>query len=280
MTDKPVVIYHSPCPDGFTAAWAIWLIHPEAEFVQGVYGHPPIDVTDRDVIMVDFSYKRDVTMKLIQAARSTLILDHHKTAEAELAGLDVATFDMNKSGARLAWDHFHPGIEAPTLVKYVEDRDLWRFSLKDSEDINSYIMSWPYDFEVWNKTATELAEGSLDSRIGLIHVALKGAAINRKQTRDIEEIIGVCKHRAVIGGHEVWCANLPYTMASQGCNLMAEGEPFAASYYCRGDGKYVYSLRSHEGGADVSEIAKSYGGGGHKHAAGFEMHTRYDVEKN
>lgn len=32
-----------------------------------------------------------------------------------------------------------------------------------------------------------------------------------------------------------------------------------------------YSLRSREGGVDVSEIAKQFGGGGHKHAAGFRL---------
>jgi nanoRNase/pAp phosphatase (c-di-AMP/oligoRNAs hydrolase) len=33
----------------------------------------------------------------------------------------------------------------------------------------------------------------------------------------------------------------------------------------------IFSLRSTEEGLDVSEIAKLYGGGGHKHAAGFKV---------
>jgi nanoRNase/pAp phosphatase (c-di-AMP/oligoRNAs hydrolase) len=33
----------------------------------------------------------------------------------------------------------------------------------------------------------------------------------------------------------------------------------------------VYSLRSKEGGEDVSIIAAKFGGGGHKHAAGFSV---------
>ena len=28
----PLVIYHSNCQDGFTAAWAIWKVHPDWEF--------------------------------------------------------------------------------------------------------------------------------------------------------------------------------------------------------------------------------------------------------
>ena len=39
---------------------------------------------------------------------------------------------------------------------------------------------------------------------------------------------------------------------------MAQGEPFAACYYGKEDGR-VFSLRSTEDGLDVSEIAKAYG---------------------
>jgi nanoRNase/pAp phosphatase (c-di-AMP/oligoRNAs hydrolase) len=49
---------------------------------------------------------------------------------------------------------------------------------------------------------------------------------------------------------------------------MSEGEPFAATYYDSPRGR-VFSLRSQEGGEDVSKIAVLYGGGGHQHAAGF-----------
>jgi hypothetical protein len=35
--------------------------------------------------------------------------------------------------------------------------------------------------------------------------------------------------------------------------------------------KHVFSLRSSANGLDVSEIARSFGGGGHRHAAGFRL---------
>ena len=80
----------------------------------------------------------------------------------------------------------------------------------------------------------------------------------------------------VIGGQLVPVANLPYTLTSDAGHLMCvephEGSlaPFAACYWDPPDGR-VFSLRSAEGGYDVSEIAKAYGGGGHKNAAGFTM---------
>lgn len=44
--------------------------------------------------------------------------------------------------------------------------------------------------------------------------------------------------------------------------------PFSASYCDRGDGKRSYSLRS-LGDFDVSAVARMFGGGGHRNAAGF-----------
>ena len=44
------------------------------------------------------------------------------------------------------------------------------------------------------------------------------------------------------------------------------------SWFRHRDGNYIYSLRSRaDSGIDVSAIAKKYGGGGHKNAAGFKL---------
>lgn len=281
MSNRPLVIYHSPCLDGATAAWAYWITNPDAEFHPGVYGQAPPDVTGRDVILLDFSYKLPVMQAMVKKAKSILILDHHKTAESDLASLwnesrctdDVTCiFDMSKSGARLAWEHFYPGIEAPTLVKYVEDRDLGRIWSKEgsqlihSRAINAALFSYPPTFT----TLTELAE-RMAHNAGFTTLAKEGYAIERKQQKDVIELIGLLKHRRVIGGTEVWCANLPYTLASDAANLLAEGEPFGATYFIDAEGYAVFSLRSTEDGVDVSAIAKSYGGGGHAKAAGFRV---------
>jgi nanoRNase/pAp phosphatase (c-di-AMP/oligoRNAs hydrolase) len=52
---------------------------------------------------------------------------------------------------------------------------------------------------------------------------------------------------------------------------LADGHPFAASWFQRTDGKFVYSLRVRDGDFDVSEFAKQFGGGGHAKAAGFTV---------
>lgn len=278
---KPLCIYHGNCADGFGAAWAVrhWAKRHEelVEFHPGVYQAPPPDVADRDVLMVDFSYKIDVLRELASKARSLLILDHHKSAAEDLAsipayrsgdwaqtrecGHPVALFDMDRSGAGLTWDFFFPNEKRPALIDHIEDRDLWRFNLEGTREIQAAVFSYPYDFEVWDKLMLEIDVQSLRS---------DGAAIERKHFKDIREFIEAAGTRMAIAGHDVPALNAPYFWSSDAGHIMAKDEPFAACYWDTPDGR-VFSLRSAEDGLDVSEIAKAYGGGGHKHAAGFSV---------
>jgi oligoribonuclease NrnB/cAMP/cGMP phosphodiesterase (DHH superfamily) len=274
-----ICIYHGKCADGFTAAWAVRTALEDIEFYPGVYQEPPPDVTGRDVIIVDFSYKRPVLEEMVRVARSIVILDHHKTAAEDLAGFEAppsgpydprnpptgifALFDMDRSGAGLAWDYFHSNALRRRLINYVEDRDLWRFDLRGSREVSAYIFSHDYSFENWDQIDAQL-EGCLDHAINV------GAAIERKHHKDVSELVGVCKRRLKIGGIEVWAASLPYTLTSDAGHLMAKGEPFAACYWDTPAGR-VFSLRSTDEGADVSVIARQYGGGGHRNASGFKV---------
>ena len=111
MSDKLVCIWHGNCQDGFGAAWAVRhaLGEDNVEFYPGVYQEAPPDVAGRDVMIVDFSYKRPVIDAMAEVARSIVIFDHHKSAAEDLAGLPLpgvpqmakvaAVFDMERSGA-------------------------------------------------------------------------------------------------------------------------------------------------------------------------------------
>lgn len=268
---QKLCIYHGGCFDGFTAAWAVWrACGDEYEYVEGVYGREPPEVAGRHVLIVDFSYKRPVIDAMRRVAASIKILDHHKTAAEDLIGgwdegeglcpIEIV-FDMNRSGAGIAWDVFHPGLERPALVDHVEDRDLWRFALPRTRHIHAGLSQYAFDFEAWNTASIDCVFGDLASQ---------GEAIDRKHLRDINTLLPIVKRRMFIGGYKVWVANLPMTMTSDAGNIMSRGEPFAACYWDTPEGR-VFSLRSSEGGVDVSEIAKRYGGGGHKNAAGFTL---------
>lgn len=264
---KPLVIYHSNCADGFGAAW-VFKRHSgmDLDFHPGVYSEAPPDVAGRDVYLVDFSYKRDVVKRMAESAARIVLIDHHKTAAEDLLPLiedDTirALVDMEHSGAMLAWKFFYNTTEnAPQLLRHIEDRDLWRFALPMTREIQSNLFSHPYDFEVWDELM------AMDPQ----RLAAEGAAISRKHMKDVHELLGATKHRRIIGGFNVPAANLPYLYASDAAHIMAgNGEFFAACYFDTPTHR-VYSLRGN-GAVDVSDIAKAYGGGGHPNAAGFKV---------
>lgn len=267
---KPFCIYHGNCADGFGAAWVVckYFGDGRVDFHAGVYQELLPDVTDRDVVMVDFSYKLEPMRNIIKAAHTVLVIDHHKTALEVIEKLvDVPLntkfsyyFDLERSGAGLTWDYYFNGQPRPALIDHIEDRDLWKFALPGTREIQASVSSYPYDFEVWDNLMAMPVES----------LQAEGVAIERKHFKDINELVRVTKRRMKIGGHIVPVANLPYTLTSDAGNMMAVGQPFAACYMDTPDGR-VFSLRSRPEGLDVSEIAKQYGGGGHKNAAGFRV---------
>lgn len=277
MMSKPLCIWHKGCLDGFAAAWVVRKFFGDGnvDFFAGVYQADPPDVTGRDVIMVDFSYKRPILDEMAKACAAMLILDHHKSAAEDLSHLPppafnyppippvakvTAIFDMNRSGATITWDAFFAGQPRPRLIDHIQDRDLWLFKLEGTREINAALFSYPFEFETWDRMMAD----------DMTNMTIEGMAIDRQHLKDVASLVKSASRTLMIGGYAVPGLNAPYMMASDAGNQMAQGERFAATYQDFPDGR-VFSLRSAEDGIDVSEIAKQYGGGGHKHAAGFKV---------
>jgi uncharacterized protein len=288
----PVVIYHGGnCLDGFGSAYAAWryfLMHSttsrvpsapplngtEPLFVAANHGEAPPDCRDRDVFILDFSYKRPVLGELCKTARRVVILDHHISAQEDLAGLDQVhdnlevVFDMTRSGAAITWEYFHQE-PLPHLLACVQDRDLWQFRIADSQHINSALASYPFDFAQWHQWA--LRGEALQDLIQ------EGRAINRYR----DQMIALHADRAVIGeiaGYSVPIVNCPVAIVSELVGQLARDYPFAAGYTDKGC-KRGWSLRSTAQGLNVADIAVRFGGGGHPRAAGFATAIPGDLLK-
>jgi hypothetical protein len=313
---KPdIVAYHFPCADGFTAAWAV---HQQfggdgITYLPQTYGKPAPDFTGKNVVVVDFSYPLHVLARLAATAKSILILDHHKTARDDMAGLPLAAttwdkhiklatghgyggatdrsammfrnvgvlFDMERSGAGLAWDYFcgKPNSFVPPIVRYAQDRDLWRFKLPHSRQISSWMFSHPYDFDTWTKL-----DQTLSSLGGLNQAVLEGEAIERKHMKDVSEILAETRRPMVLDGQLVEAANMPYTMASDGAGKLAETSLFGATYFDDSNGVRTFSLRARPGVYDVGQAAQRIAarlgttGGGHAPSAGFKAPAGWEGE--
>lgn len=264
-----LLIYHGDdCNDGFCCALQAELIWPEIQTLPARYGDHPPDVTGRRVIIADFSYPRDVLLEMHSKAAELIVLDHHKTAQANCEGLDFCMFDMDRCGSRMFFDRFVAFAQPQLLrlfdfINYIQDRDLWKNELHRTDDFTARLLIEPKTFPDWH-FAVQLFNKDRDRFLN------EGEIINRLLQRQIE----LSKTKAwtiSLSGYEVPCVcNSNRMIASTLLHDLCQRKPFAASFHLEKD-QVVVSLRSSEQGVDVSEIAKGFGGGGHKPAAGFSV---------
>lgn len=262
---KPLIIYHSNCPDGTGAALAAYLKFGEgAEYLPKKFGDPPplpADLFERDVYILDFSYPREMLIGMALAANSLRIIDHHKTAAADLEGFPGATFDMDHSGAVLAWRHFFPDQEIPEMLLYIEDRDLWRWTLPHSREISAALHAFGLDFRKWVQFAKCWQSHKAD-------LAQGGRAILMARD-EMTLVMAETAERVRLGGFEAMAANAT-VLFSEVPNLLAQRfPPLGIAWHWDGVSQlYRVSLRS-VGEFDVSRLAREFGGGGHRNSAGF-----------
>jgi oligoribonuclease NrnB/cAMP/cGMP phosphodiesterase (DHH superfamily) len=272
------VLYHKSCPDGFAAALAAWkslgtndAYSDPVHYIPVQYGDPIPDMADEsDVFILDFSYDRSTILGLCERMAAVVVIDHHKTAEADLTGLAhpklQLIFDRNQSGAVLSWVYFHgTGVPVPTLFKYVQDRDLWTWKLGMSREFSARISVEPYEFEVWSELTHRLNDDDYFSEfVG------QGVQLLKQKNKYILSLADT-HHFITIADHRVPFVNSPIFQSEIGerlCELHPDA-PFAAIYFESEIGVEIWSLRS-KNGFDVSAVAKLYGGGGHAAAAGFK----------
>lgn len=275
---KTLILYHAACPDGLAAAWVArrYFGKDQVECIPVFHGKEPPDVTDRAVYMLDFAYKPEVMEELRAKAFALVVIDHHVTARDDLAGQPNCYFDMNHSGCVLAWKFFFQGEDAaeeepvPLFLQYVEDRDLFRNVLPDTEEIAAARWSYPQTFETLDEL---IPESSYEQSRVMRQLAVDGVALLRGQRVKIEEMADNAQFFD-IGGYVVPVVNASIYFSDVAAELYKRypSYPFAAYYFDRGDGIRQWGLfNPNDSEFDVSTIARLFGGGGHRHAAGFQQ---------
>jgi oligoribonuclease NrnB/cAMP/cGMP phosphodiesterase (DHH superfamily) len=302
---KPLVIYHAHCTDGFGAAFAAWMkLGDDAEYLPMSYEQSfevvDADVNGRDVYIIDFSFPRETMDALLATAGHVVWLDHHKTAFEMWTGGSMARheelhdaghyllLDNDKSGAMLAWEYFHPGFNVPHLIQRIDDRDRWVFQYDDSKALHAGLAAMqPWTFERW----LPLLDGG-----SYYNTVTRGEAILTAQDANVERMAQQamkCKIRATTpaNGPDIaehvppsWsdgyirdfdglAVNAPIHQSELGHVLAVKSGTYGLVWRLAADGAVACSIRSN-GDYDVSAIAKAFGGGGHRNAAGFQTNIQ------
>lgn len=271
---RPLVIYHGKnCPDGFASALAAWLYFgPKAEYLGLDHGDTRSvadlpDVADRAIYILDFSFSADIMHAIEQRAAKLVMLDHHKSAAEKLSGFacrcGVVHFDMQKSGARLAWEFFLPDRPVPDLVRFIEDRDIWVWQYPQSPGFLAALDMEPFEFARW----AELAAFSPEQTD---HFMARGQAMDEKFSKLAADIAEGAQP-VVFNGQHGLMVNAPGVFHSLiGDLLSKQCGTFALMWTAGKEGVIKVGLRSQRD-FDCIALAESLGGGGHAQACGFKM---------
>jgi hypothetical protein len=270
-----VCLYHAGCPDGFGAAWAVWRAWGDhARYIPRGHEEPLRcrDLEGDQVVFVDIAPPLEALWRLAECAAQIIILDHHVSARDRFEsdpGLcnafqregHIVHFDLDHSGAILAWRHFHLDAEIPQILRYVEDQDLWRWKLPHSEEVNAAIGSHPRSFEVWDRLAATTIE----------QLAAEGVPIVRTQRIEVEQALHHA-HPVSLGQIRVEAVDSRTHRSRIGHELASRaryGTPCGVVYRLTGTqvDVSIYSVDDF----DVSKLAARFGGGGHRNASGFSV---------
>jgi len=274
-----ILIYHDCCIDSFGCVVAAEYYlrsqnsDQKIEYVPGKYDRDlDIDVAGKNILLCDISYKKDKMIELTQKAKNVLVLDHHKTAVAELSHMNQSNkvFDMGHSGAYITWVYFNGLNNIPLLIKYIQDTDIWLKKMEFTNEIHAYLSSIEKEMPGYYEL---LDEDVLMSKVSI------GESILKQQDIDITKFLKNSYTKSI----KIKDKN--YVMSVSECPVYKYKSELGSrmiSYHRECDFAMIYnfdeennktciSLRSENSRADVSEIAALYGGGGHRNASGISF---------
>lgn len=283
-----IVYYHGHCQDGLMSAAVLNNYFAErgeeATFIDAHYGKTTPSFEDLkgvQVYVVDFTFPLQDMLDIAAVADKVIWLDHHKTQQETYAALKDdgrfnIVFDMERSGCGITWDYLYPEESRPPFVAYAEDHDLWTFKLPAAREVNAWLRTQEMTLNDYSYLVRK-DEHDLD----WMNVKNLGKTILETQRAMYADI---CNR-----GHWVQCqfltksldTKIPGAETTVGTSEVGEmlyelypDAPFSLTYHQQDNYAWKYSLRSHkERGVDVSVLAKTYGGGGHKNAAGFILRS-------
>lgn len=285
-----ICFYHHPCSDGMASNW---VVNKYCDTVESIGMKPQFNIDsgmmglckDINIICVDIIPSKDSLQKLDGHCKTLTILDHHKTNKEILEELNweksqlIKVFDMERAGCQITWDYLFPKIERPWFIDYIGDRDLWKWELPDSKEINTGMFEMKINSIDKFNELYQMKKNDIYPKMKSI-----GEEKIKMNNKIIEKCIrmSVYCHLLLPNGNKllVILGNPPTDLRSDYGNQSLLGEPnfnyekinvsasWHLDFYSQ---EWWISLRSLTPNNDVSAIAKQFGGGGHPCASGFTI---------
>ena len=228
-----------------------------------LYGYDKLYIVDcaLDINLMNTLFENDYKENLIW-------IDHHKTNIMSVNS-SIYGYRLVDDGAAclLTWEYFFSKNQIPNVVICVSDRDTWKF--KYGDETRGYT-EWlelqdnnPSNINLWKKLI------DIDDNDNYRYID-EGLIIYNARIKLIKNDIDMLAYESEIDGKKCLKMNYSsiYSVSDAGNIMLDKGYDIAWIWHEMKDGKIYNSLRG-SGKYDVSDIAKKYGGGGHKKASGF-----------
>lgn len=277
-----IAVVHSPCMDGLASAMVIQEALPQVdEVVFCAYGQQQLELkAEPGMLFCDFTPARERAAEFVAAG--AIVLDHHVHARDIVEAFGERgrfSDEPGVSGAVLAFLHLWDGEnldpkrsqEVGEFARLVGIRDTWQKGSPDWEralELHAVLEAFPR--EVW------LEDGAIQVAMKGLRQGLGKSLIERKAEtiREIVESRLVKHYTRTHAGDQRWALSCvrPELTSDLAEAARAAGVDVLVNLSLtveQGQPKYLVSLRSDKEGLDVGALAKRFGGGGHRAAAGF-----------
>ena len=269
--------YHSSDLDGHCSGAIVKMKYPECDMRGINYGQefPWNDILPNEkVFMVDFGLQPFEDMEKLNGVCKLHWIDHHKTVldEAHKRGFLASggqSLKIGLAGCELTWEYLHEDKESPLAVYLLGRYDVWDHSdervLPFQYGVRQIQDTFPDNIDFWSKLFNyrEYVESLIKTgEVLLSYEHTQNAKFCKAYAFETE-----------LNGMKAICANRGFCNSKLFDSVYDPTKHCMMIAFCRlkpPAGKWIVSLYSTRDDIDCGTIAKSFGGGGHKGAAGFQ----------
>ncbi len=221
------------------------------------------------VVVVDFSLPPKDMKRLVDAT-DLIWIDHHISALDAMAGIAddwPGLREIGEAGCVLTWRYFFPDQPVPRAIVLIGDRDIWRWAERDTGAFDEGLYqrdTRPDHDELWQP----LLE---DDRGLLKELIEEGELLRQARLLEIRRYVHRYGFEVNFEGYRTLAVNVR-SSGEMGEYIRQQGYQIA---YCYVDiwqnGTLVTVVTLFSDKVDVSQLARKFGGGGHRGAAGFSF---------
>lgn len=277
-----VCIYHNKDLDGFASGAIVKRKYPDAKMIGYDYGQPlQMDITGEPVIMVDVSMPMSTMVKIASLSNFRFTwIDHHASAikdykefVGEGESFCTAVLEDGIAACEGAWKHLFPGEEMPEGIKLLGEYDTWRNQDKDRWE--NRILPYQFGMRMHCNSPETFPWDKVDG-IKCEQVVNDGLIVLKYQREQNEK---ACKSafEFEFEGLKAICLNGGGFNSDVFRSVYDEAKHDVMMPFMFNGKFWTFSLYTTKDEVDCSVVAKKRGGGGHKKAAGFQVHDLQEV---